>query len=372
MRTIILAIVGLLSALTHPARGQTAADPERLAREMLPLFDSNRCAIFSNTAERLFCGDPELNRLSARLSSAVQDRLDRIPNRRLAIEENAEWIRHRNSSCDIFRNQQLSVQDVNYIKACLSKETEERIEILTDPSFDCLASNTTAGLLICSDPDLASAKTELNSLVVGLLAKLKGDDAKRALLEYERWSRERDRKCDLVNKGNVPLEELTSSEACLADYFKQKTAELSAAKGDPKRIFARPLVSPLPDANAVDLCVAKIHAANSCEGFLLVKHVFELDSEIAATSAVVTAEIEMSVLAPFAVCSPIASGCTGSCWDLKSGEAKRVPASRDSLTLGRRVSIQKSFAFRRTDSGGWRCDTAALQPVEAGVAMSGF
>lgn len=124
---------------------------------------------------------------------------------------------------------------------------------------------------------------------------------------------ERDRKCDLVNKENVPLEELSSSEACLADYFKQKTAEITAAKGDPKRIFALPLISPLPDANAVDLCVAQINAANTCEGFLLVKRVFELDSEIAATSAIVTAEIEMSVLVPFTVCSPIALGCTGSC-----------------------------------------------------------
>ena len=122
----------------------------------------------------------------------------------------------------------------------------------------------------------------------------------------------------------------------------------------------------------MDLCVAQIHAANTCENFLSIKRVFEIDSEIAATSAIVTAEIEMSVLAPFAVCSPIASGCTGSCWDLKSGEAKSVPASRESLAPGRRVAIQKSFAFQRTDGGGWRCGTAALQPVEAGVAMSGL
>ncbi|QWG18007.1 hypothetical protein KMZ68_24150 [Bradyrhizobium sediminis] len=370
MRAIILAIVGLPLALMHPACGQNAADPDRLIREMLPLFDSNRCAIFSDTAERLFCGDPGLNRLSARLSGAVQGRLDRIPNRRLAIEENAEWIRSRNSSCGIFRNQRLSAPEINYIKGCLLKQTEDRIDILDDPNFDCLSSNNAAGLLICSDPDLAAAKTDFNSMVVGLLAKLKGDDARRALLEYERWSRERDRTCDLADKDNVPLEELSSSEACLADYFKRKTAELAAAKGDPGRIFARPAFSPLPDANAVDLCVAQIHAANTCEGFLSVKRVIELDSEIAPASAIVTAEIEMSVLTPFAVCSPIASGCTGSCWDAKSGEAKPAPASRASLTSGRRVSIQKSFAFQRTDGGGWRCETAALQPVEAGVAMS--
>lgn len=371
MRAAILAIVAVQVGLAHPACGQTAADPERLVREMLPLFDSNRCALFSDTAERLFCGDPELNRLSARLSGAVQDRLDRLPNRRHAIEENAEWVRNRNASCGIFRNQKLAAQDVNYIKTCLLKETENRIEILADPNFDCLASNTTAGLLICSDPDLATAQTEFNRSVVGLFARLTGDDAKGALIEYERWSRERDRNCDLANKDNVPLEELASSEACLADYFRQRTAAIAAARGDPRRIFARPVSSPLPNANAVDLCVAQIHAANSCEGFLSVKRIFAIDSEIAATSAMVTAEVEMSVLTPFAVCSPVASGCTGSCWDLKSGEAKPVPASRESLTPGRRVSIQKSFAFQRTDGGGWRCDTAALQPVEAGVAISG-
>ena len=251
------------------------------------------------------------------------------------------------------------------------KQTEDRIEILADPNFDCLASNSAAGLVICSDPELASAQSEFNGRVVGLLARLTGDDARRALIEYERWSRVRDRDCDLADKDNVPLEELSSSETCLADYFRQKSAEFAAANGDPRRAFSRPQFSPLPDANAVDLCVAQIHAANTCDNFLSVKRVFEIDSEIAPTSAIVTAEIEMSVLTPFTVCSSIASGCTGSCWDLKSGEAKPVPASRESLTPGRRVSIQKSFAFQRTDGGGWRCDTAALQPVEAGVAISG-
>jgi hypothetical protein len=39
-------------------------------------------------------------------------------------------------------------------------------------------------------------------------------------------------------------------------------------------------------------------------------------------SALVTAGVEMVVLAPFAVCSPIASSCTGTCWDAKSGKPK--------------------------------------------------
>ncbi len=371
MRAIILAIVAVQVGLTHPARAENAADSGRSISEILPLFDKNHCGAFKDTAGQLFCGDPELNLVSARLSSAIEDRLNRLPNRRLAIEENAEWIRNRNSSCGIFSDQNISRLDVKSVKTCLLKETEERIEILIDPNFDCLATNTSAGMLICSDPELAIAKMELNSLVVGLMAKLKGDDAKKALTEYERWTRERDRKCDLTDKDNVPLQELSPSEACLADYMKQKTAEIAAAKGDPKRTFGRQLFSPLPDADAVDLCVAQIHLANTCEDFVAVSRVFEIDREVAANNAVVTAEVEMKVLGPFAVCSPIASGCTGACWDLKSGEAKPIPGSRDSLSVGHRVSIQKSFAFKKTDGGSWRCETAALGPVEDGAAMKG-
>src|SRR5205085_8167456 len=112
--------------------------------------------------------------------------------------ENAEWIRNRASSCGTFGRQNIPSQDLPSTKACLLKETEERIAILTDPNFDCLATNTTAGLLICSDPSLVLAKAELNEHVLGLIAKLKGDDAKQAFDVYERWSRERDRRCGLT------------------------------------------------------------------------------------------------------------------------------------------------------------------------------
>jgi hypothetical protein len=201
----------------------------------------------------------------------------------------------------------------------LLKETEERIEILNDPNFDCLATNTTAGLLICSEPALAMADMELNGLVLGLIAKLKEDKARDAFAEYARWTRTRDRKCDLDDKDNVPLEELSSSADCLTEYISQKTAEMIAAKGDPKRVFGRHMSSPLPDADGVDLCVAQIHSANTCNDFVRVSRVFEIDSEIAEQSALVTTEVEMIVLSPFAICSPIASSCTGMCWGEKPG-----------------------------------------------------
>jgi uncharacterized protein YecT (DUF1311 family) len=374
MRGILLAIVAIQIGLAHPAWAQNAGDSDRSISETLPLFGKNHCEAFNDPADQLFCGDPELNAAAARLNGAIQERLNRIPNRRLAIEENAEWIKDRNSSCGIFGGQGIPSQDVKSIETCLLKETEERIAILLDPNFDCLATNTTAGMLICSDPSLAIAKVDLNSDILSLVAKLNADDAKLALAEYERWSRERDRKCGLVDKDNVPLDELSSSEGCLTEWMNQKTAEIGAAKGDPKKAFGRHPLSPSPDADAVDLCVAQIHTANGCDDFLSVSRVFQIDDEVSEKDALVTAEVEMIVLSPFAVCSPIASSCTGMCWDPKPGNAKPLPGSRDSrnsIAVSHRLRVEKTFAFQKTDSGSWRCNTTALQPVDLGVALSG-
>ena len=371
MRAIVLAVVAIQIGLALPARAEGPPDADRSISDILPLFGKNHCEEIKSPADQLFCGDPALNGVATRLNSAIEQRLNRIPNRRLAIEENAEWIRDRNSSCGIFGRQNVSSRDIKPVRDCLLKETEERIEILDDPNFDCLATNTAAGALICSDPALAIAKMELNEHVLGLIARLKENEARDAFAEFERWSRERDRKCNLAGKENVPLQELSPSEGCLADYFTWKLAEVAAAKGDPKRVFGRHQISPSPDADAVDLCVAQIHSTNSCDDFLSVSRVFQINSEVTEQNATVTAAVEMVVLSPFAACSPIASNCTGTCWDVKSGKAKSMPGSRDGFSVAHRLRIEKSFAFQKTDTGGWRCNSTALQPVEVGVAISG-
>jgi hypothetical protein len=46
----------------------------------------------------LFCGDPELSAIGAKLASAIQERLNRLADRRIAIEKNAEWIRDRSAN----------------------------------------------------------------------------------------------------------------------------------------------------------------------------------------------------------------------------------------------------------------------------------
>lgn len=370
MRIIMLAVAAVLTGTGFSVHAEGTPEPGRSLRDSLPQFESNRCADIKDTAGQLFCGDPDLRGVGARLNVAVQDRLSRIADRRMAVAENVEWIQSRNLSCGIFDRQGPTNLKVAAVKACLLRQTEERIAILNDPNFDCLATNTTAGLLICADPDLAIADKELNSQILALIGKLKEDEAKAAFGEYARWIRTRDRKCDLDDKDNVPLAELLPAEICLSAQINHKIAEMIAAKGDPKKVFGRSTVATAPDEDAVDLCVAQIHSANTCGDFLRVSRIIQIDTEVSAEQALVTAEVEMKVLSPFAVCSPVASNCTGTCWDVRSGQAKSAPGSRDSLPIAHRLRIEKSFAFQKT-ANGWRCNTPALQPIELGIALRG-
>ena len=116
MRAIVLAIVAIHVGLGSPARAEDSPASDRSIRELLPLFDKNHCETVKDPADQLFCGDPELNAASARLNSAVQDRMSRLPDRRLAVEENAEWIRLRNSSCGVFMQQSVRAQAIQSAK----------------------------------------------------------------------------------------------------------------------------------------------------------------------------------------------------------------------------------------------------------------
>ena len=99
--------------------------------------------------------------------------------------------------------------------------------------------------------------------------------------------------------------------------------------------------------------------------------VFQIDNEVNEKNAEVTAEVEMMVVAPFTACSPIASSCTGTCWDLTSNRPKSTPGTRDNFVIGYRVRIEKSFAFQKAEDGTWRCNLNTLQPVEVGLALTG-
>lgn len=369
---LLAAFLALQIGWILPANAQTAAETRRPFADMLPLFAKNKCGELRDIAEQFFCGDPDLNALAPKLSSAVEGRLSRILDRRAAIAENVEWIKARDSSCGLFGLQPVQPAAFASIKACLLKATQDRIAILADANFDCLAANTTASLVICADPALAIADNELTSQVIALVARLKEDEARSALAEYARWTRTRDRLCELDDKDNVPLSELEFAEPCLGDLIKQKLAEVAAAKGDPRKLFGKDMLSPVPDADAVDLCVGRIHSANSCENFLRLSRVIQLDVETSEREAIVTAAVEMKVLAPFAICSPIASNCTGTCWDLQTRQPRAAATnSRENVSIGYRLTIEKSFAFQKARDGSWRCSSDSLRPVEYGTAQRG-
>lgn len=371
MRAIWLAAVAVQLGFAPPLFVQNPSDTNLAIREKLPLFAKNHCETHKSPANQLFCADPELIAAGAKLAAAIQERLNRLPDRLPAIEENAQWIRDRNLSCGIFGNDPIHSENIEPVVACLSRETEERIAILRDPNFDCLAASTTASTLICSDPVLAEAESQLSGLVRKLIDKLKDDEAREAAAEYARWIRDRDRRCKLAGNDNVPLAELSSSQDCLENYLKEMTAGMLAAKGDPKRVFLRDLAASRPNVDAVDLCVTRIHTANACDNFLRVRRVFDADTQVTDQSALVTAEIEMVVLAPFAVCSPVASNCTGTCWDIRAGKpGPSQPGNRDSFGVTQRIRIEKSFTFQKTENGRWRCDLTALKPVVSGTAFT--
>ena len=60
---------------------------------------------------------------SRRLGKAVEARLSRLPDRRVAVEENVEWIKNRNSSCGLFGRQPVQPAAFASVKACLLKVT---------------------------------------------------------------------------------------------------------------------------------------------------------------------------------------------------------------------------------------------------------
>ncbi|WP_375312409.1 hypothetical protein WHZ77_03515 [Bradyrhizobium sp. A5] len=370
MRFIVLTVLALLALPAAPGFAQS----DRSIADKLPLFARNNCQQIRDPGNQLFCGDAELTAAADRLSAAIEARLARLPDRLPGIEENAIWIRQRNLGCGIIGQTAIRADDVERVKACLLRVTEERAAILRDPDFDCLAANTAAGAVICADPSLALAETELNGQVLGLIGKLDSTAARFAFAEYGRWTRERDRKCNLVGKENVPLAELESAEECLADYLKRKANDIAAAKGDPKKVFGRQVAARIPDTDAVDFCAARIHAANSCGNFLRINRVYALDSQVSDQEAQVTGEIEMVVLAPFTTCSKIASTCTGTCWDPRTGLPQPGIGGRErsgeAFNVTRRLRIQRTFAFVKA-ADGWRCREDELAPVISGTAGGG-
>src|SRR5215813_4340391 len=132
MRAIWLAAVAVQLGLAPPLFAQASSDTNRAISEKLPLFAKNHCETHKDPANQLFCADPQLIAAGEKLAAAIQERLSRLPDRLLAVEENAQWIRDRNQSCGIFGREPIRLESLEPVTACLLTETEERIAILHD------------------------------------------------------------------------------------------------------------------------------------------------------------------------------------------------------------------------------------------------
>jgi len=76
-----------------------------------------------------------------------------------------------------------------------------------------------------------------------------------------------------------------------------------------------------------------------------------------------------SVLAIVAILGMAHPACAQSAGDSSRSISEMLPQGH--FSLSNRLTVEKAFAFQKTDSGGWRCNTSALQPVDFGAALSG-
>jgi hypothetical protein len=112
MRLIVLSVLALLAWPAAPASAQSGT-PNRSIADRLPLFAKNSCQQIHDPGNQLFCGDPALAAAAEKLSTAIEARLARLPDRLPAIEENAIWIQQRSLGCGIVGQAAIRYDDVD-------------------------------------------------------------------------------------------------------------------------------------------------------------------------------------------------------------------------------------------------------------------
>jgi uncharacterized protein YecT (DUF1311 family) len=97
------------------------------------------------------------------------------------------------------------------------------------PSFDCSKARSGAARLICSDPPLIEADRQLGDAFQKAIANLSGEEKQGQIRTQVNWIRERNVRCGLENKTDVPVEQLTSAKPCLHEAMNKRMGELVGA-----------------------------------------------------------------------------------------------------------------------------------------------
>src|SRR6202030_676198 len=87
MRVSWLVAAAVFLGLACPALAQ---DTPSISEE-LTLVAHSHCVTHKDPANQLVCGDPDLNGAGEKLNAAIQERMNRLADRRAAIEDNAQW-----------------------------------------------------------------------------------------------------------------------------------------------------------------------------------------------------------------------------------------------------------------------------------------
>jgi uncharacterized protein YecT (DUF1311 family) len=98
------------------------------------------------------------------------------------------------------------------------------------PSFDCSTAKTASARLICADLELTRLDRALGATFQEQKARVYPPDQPRFDADELAWIRERNRRCDLVGKGDAALETLAKSKPCLLSAI-QERIDLLADRG---------------------------------------------------------------------------------------------------------------------------------------------
>jgi uncharacterized protein YecT (DUF1311 family) len=114
------------------------------------------------------------------------------------------------------------------------------------PSFNCATAKTASARLICSDPELSNADGALGKAFQGAVRSLEGKQKAAKIQEQVKWIRERNTRCQLDGKPDVPIEELSSSKPCMLEAINARVNEYLGAS--PPTQTAAAEKPPLADA----------------------------------------------------------------------------------------------------------------------------
>jgi len=98
MRIICLILVAIQFAFGDFAFAQDSREPNHSISEKLPLFAENHCAERKNRQPVVLRRSRAQRDWRQTCQRDPQERLNRLADRRIAIEENAEWIRDRSAN----------------------------------------------------------------------------------------------------------------------------------------------------------------------------------------------------------------------------------------------------------------------------------